>query len=408
MAAISSLIAADHGGPGFDSKAASFSVVGSSMFGSSDRPSPRPWSFRLLGVGCPLLQTRSQGSHWYLYLAVPYSIWFQRTLSDILHSMPLKKSQEWRWCKWWSSLSSKAPCKDHLDDLSDGWLEVPAPRSEERDEQDEFRTSGTRHARGPGSPGRQSWSDFLHLGSGFWVVVTGVKWVLLVKLRRGSPGLHWPAPATLGYLDRPPYLSLLIPAALVPPVLLPFFWLLNLVDDTCAHFKPRVFFTRAILFSQPFAVDTRSKPIVSSRATAVTHKPLHPHRLLDKPKKKFLREKKSSYNMHFSTVTALAVMAVSQAVAEPINKPVRVMMSAREIFGLAGRDNGGYQPSQSYCGQGATCSEACGAGYATCPSSDNAIHCYNKDAAQSCCPDNSGSTSPIPSLACQPERAFWY
>ena len=94
------------------------------------------------------------------------------------------------------------------------------------------------------------------------------------------------------------------------------------------------------------------------------------------------------------SVAALAALGL--AVAEPMPyKPSMMKTSARSLFGVVRRQESGYQPSQSYCGQGATCAEACGAGYTTCASSDSQIHCFNPDAGELCCPDGSGSTSSL-------------
>ena len=97
--------------------------------------------------------------------------------------------------------------------------------------------------------------------------------------------------------------------------------------------------------------------------------------------------------MPFKSASALAVLAVaSHVIAEPMPyKPVKLTMSVREMFGIVGRDDSGYTPTQQYCGMGATCAEACGAGFDQCASKDKSIHCYNTAAAQTCCPDGSGS-----------------
>jgi len=93
--------------------------------------------------------------------------------------------------------------------------------------------------------------------------------------------------------------------------------------------------------------------------------------------------------MLFRVASALAVLALaSQAVAEEMTHK----LSARDIFGLQVRDGSGYQPTSKFCKMGATCAEACGAGYQTCPSSDNAIHCFNQGNKEICCSDLSGST----------------
>lgn len=95
--------------------------------------------------------------------------------------------------------------------------------------------------------------------------------------------------------------------------------------------------------------------------------------------------------------SALAFLAVaSQVVAEP--QPYKAAgavhkMSVRELFGVVRRTGSdGYSPSSSLCGLGTTCAEACGAGYATCKSTDDAIHCYDPSSAQTCCPDGSGNS----------------
>lgn len=97
--------------------------------------------------------------------------------------------------------------------------------------------------------------------------------------------------------------------------------------------------------------------------------------------------------MLFKTASALALLAVS---ARAATEPMLFKMSIGNDFGLARRQSGGgsYQPSQTFCGTGNTCAQACGQGYATCPSVDNAIHCYNAAASQSCCSDGTGSMFP--------------
>jgi len=102
--------------------------------------------------------------------------------------------------------------------------------------------------------------------------------------------------------------------------------------------------------------------------------------------------------MLFQTASAMALMAATvHAAAEPM-----FMMSERNVFGLMARAGpDGYQPTQTFCGTGSTCAEACGAGFLMCPSTDKSIHCYNADAKQSCCSDGSGSMclSPTPFLS---------
>jgi len=94
------------------------------------------------------------------------------------------------------------------------------------------------------------------------------------------------------------------------------------------------------------------------------------------------------------SLSALAVLAfAAQAVAEPKPyKPQVYKTSVRDLFGVVRRaDQPGYQPSSSVCGAGPTCEAACGAGYMTCASTDEAVHCYNPAAKEICCPDKSGN-----------------
>lgn len=98
--------------------------------------------------------------------------------------------------------------------------------------------------------------------------------------------------------------------------------------------------------------------------------------------------------MFIKTSTALAILAAaSQVVAEPQPYAARKLMSVRDMFGTVRRDGAdSYSPSQSYCGLGETCAQACGAGYETCTSADDAIHCYDPSNQQVCCPDGSGNS----------------
>jgi hypothetical protein len=105
--------------------------------------------------------------------------------------------------------------------------------------------------------------------------------------------------------------------------------------------------------------------------------------------------------MLFNAVTTLAVAALAgQAIAEPARKPYQpslARMTLRSTLGHRGDDGLGYQTDSSVCGTGATCAEACGAGFEQCASSDNAVHCFNAGASSTCCPDNSGCTLLAPS-----------
>lgn len=93
--------------------------------------------------------------------------------------------------------------------------------------------------------------------------------------------------------------------------------------------------------------------------------------------------------MLFKTASALALLA---AASQVVANEMTYQLSGRDIFGLDRRDDTGYQPTSKFCKVGNTCAEACGAGYITCPSKDNAIHCYNPANKELCCSDLSGST----------------
>jgi hypothetical protein len=93
----------------------------------------------------------------------------------------------------------------------------------------------------------------------------------------------------------------------------------------------------------------------------------------------------------FATLAVLALAAQAVAEHKPY-KPQFMKTSVRDLFGVVRRqDQPGYQPSQSVCGEGPTCEAACGAGYTTCASTDDAVHCYNPAAKEICCPDQSGN-----------------
>ncbi len=93
--------------------------------------------------------------------------------------------------------------------------------------------------------------------------------------------------------------------------------------------------------------------------------------------------------MLFSTTAALALAALAAA------EPAMMMMSTRDLFALGARSgpdsDNGYLPTQKGCGLGSTCSEACGAGFDLCASTDNKFHCYNSGISQVCCTDGTGS-----------------
>jgi len=95
--------------------------------------------------------------------------------------------------------------------------------------------------------------------------------------------------------------------------------------------------------------------------------------------------------MFLKSVSVAALLAIAcRALSEP--EPY-MWQSSRGGLGLGRRQKGsGYEPTQTFCGTGSTCAEACGAGMATCQSTDNAIHCYNTTALQTCCSDGSGNS----------------
>jgi hypothetical protein len=101
--------------------------------------------------------------------------------------------------------------------------------------------------------------------------------------------------------------------------------------------------------------------------------------------------------MLFKSVPALAVLALAAHVgaSEPMPYKPLMKMSIHQMFGVGRRQSDGYKPTESTCSDGATCAEACGAGFVTCASQDSMTHCFNPDIQQTCCPDNSGSKYPL-------------
>ncbi|OAA54835.1 hypothetical protein SPI_08706 [Niveomyces insectorum RCEF 264] len=98
-----------------------------------------------------------------------------------------------------------------------------------------------------------------------------------------------------------------------------------------------------------------------------------------------------------AALVALLSAVAAHAAPEPApymphNARTAKLMSVRDMFGVAARADDGYTPSQSLCGLGQTCAEACGAGFQTCASDDDAIHCFNPAAQQVCCPDGTGNS----------------
>lgn len=106
------------------------------------------------------------------------------------------------------------------------------------------------------------------------------------------------------------------------------------------------------------------------------------------------------YKMLFNTLaTSSLLIASALAVANPKPMPYKlekktklVKMSVHEIFGISGRQDSGYAPTQNFCnGPGDTCETACGADSVQCPSTDSGTHCFRPGAGQKCCPDGLGN-----------------
>jgi len=77
-----------------------------------------------------------------------------------------------------------------------------------------------------------------------------------------------------------------------------------------------------------------------------------------------------------------SLVATTIAVANPKAKPMPyklAKMSLNQAFGLVGRQDNGYAPSQTFCGKGDDCPTACGADTTQCPSTDGGIHCKSDE-----------------------------
>jgi len=99
--------------------------------------------------------------------------------------------------------------------------------------------------------------------------------------------------------------------------------------------------------------------------------------------------------MFAKSISALAVLAFAvNGLAEPMPYKPQMLKSSsvRDMFFVRREDVSVYRPTQAMCNQGHTCAEACGDGYATCSSGDSQVHCYNPQAAETCCPDGSGNS----------------
>lgn len=87
--------------------------------------------------------------------------------------------------------------------------------------------------------------------------------------------------------------------------------------------------------------------------------------------------------MRFQSIAAAACLAVATNAA---NSNAVFGYSALEVRA----DNSTvYVPTQTACGMGDTCAQACGASYDMCVSNDESIHCFDK-VKQKCCPGGKG------------------
>ncbi|RDW83106.1 hypothetical protein BP5796_04597 [Coleophoma crateriformis] len=97
--------------------------------------------------------------------------------------------------------------------------------------------------------------------------------------------------------------------------------------------------------------------------------------------------------MQITNITRFSILFTA-VLGSAAPKPYKLGSGAfNKALGLSRRYDQGYQPTQDTCGSGNTCAEACGMGYITCDSSvDEGSHCFNPDAGEKCCPNNSGDS----------------
>ncbi|KAK1988906.1 hypothetical protein LZ30DRAFT_577136 [Colletotrichum cereale] len=97
--------------------------------------------------------------------------------------------------------------------------------------------------------------------------------------------------------------------------------------------------------------------------------------------------------MHIRSLASLAYVAfAAQAFAQQTKVFKRSVTFGRDL-GFMRRADGGYQPADELCNKGGnTCAEACGGGYQQCKSTDQAVHCYNPAAGETCCSTTSGNS----------------
>ncbi|KAL0933192.1 PRP 4 C domain-containing protein [Colletotrichum truncatum] len=99
--------------------------------------------------------------------------------------------------------------------------------------------------------------------------------------------------------------------------------------------------------------------------------------------------------MHIRSLASVAILAfAAQAFAQQEPKVFkRSITTLSRDLGFMRRADGGYQPEDEVCSKGGnTCAEACGSGYQQCKSTDQAVHCYNPAAGETCCSTNTGNS----------------
>lgn len=97
--------------------------------------------------------------------------------------------------------------------------------------------------------------------------------------------------------------------------------------------------------------------------------------------------------MHIRSLASVAFVAfAAQAFAQQQTKIFKRSITAGRDLGLMRRADDGYQPADEVCNKGGnTCAEACGTGYEQCKSTDQAVHCFNPAAGETCCSTTTGS-----------------
>ncbi|KAK7447504.1 hypothetical protein CaCOL14_008576 [Colletotrichum acutatum] len=98
--------------------------------------------------------------------------------------------------------------------------------------------------------------------------------------------------------------------------------------------------------------------------------------------------------MHIRSLASVAFVAfAAQAFAQQQTKIFKRSITAGRDLGLMRRADDGYQPADEVCNKGGnTCAEACGTGYEQCKSTDQAVHCFNPAAGETCCSTTTGNS----------------